>query len=102
MMRARVNFPPLNLSTYHDFYLRVLSGSPGTETAMNDEVRPTSAAFQRLGSRVKGPATAKPDSFAITVDGNTIGVIVAVDLERGVPYGRQLPNGWRETVWSRK
>ena len=32
-----------------------------------------------------GSATAKPDSFAITVNGsNTIGVIVAVDLERGL------------------
>ena len=44
-----------------------------------------SAALQRLGSRVIGPATAKHGVFAITVNGrNTIGV-VSVDLERGVP-----------------
>ena len=69
-----------------DFYVRVLLGSPIPETETNDEDAPRSAALQRLGGRVIGPATAKPDSFAITVNGrDTIGVIVAVDLERGVP-----------------
>lgn len=43
-----------------------------------------SAALQRLGGRVIGPATAKYEVFAITVNGDTMGV-VAVDLERGVP-----------------
>ena len=77
MMRALVNFSTPQPFHSHDFYLRVLSGSPVPETETNDEVRPTSAAFQRLRGRVSGSATAKPDSFAITVDGsNTIGVIV--------------------------
>jgi hypothetical protein len=70
----------------YDFYLRVLSGSPIPETETNDEGAPTSAALQRLRGRVNGSATAKPDSFAITVNGrDTIGVIVAIDLERGAP-----------------
>jgi hypothetical protein len=82
--RAR-EFPPLNLSTYHDFYLRVLSGSPIPETETNDEVPPQSAALQRLGSRVIGPATAKHDCFAITVKRTHGWGIVPVDLERGAP-----------------
>ena len=70
----------------YDFYLRVLSGSPIPETETNDEGAPTSAALQRLRGRVNGSATAKRDSFAITVNGrDTIGVVVAVDLERGAP-----------------
>jgi hypothetical protein len=70
----------------YDFYLRVLSGSPIPETEPNEEGAPASAALQRLGGRVIGPATAKTESFAITVNGrDTIGVIVAVDLERGAP-----------------
>jgi hypothetical protein len=70
----------------YDFHVRVLSGSPGPERGPNEEGTPTSAALQRLGGRVIGPATAKHDSFAITVNGrDTIGVIVAVDLERGAP-----------------
>jgi hypothetical protein len=35
--------------------------------------------------RVIGPATAKNEVFAITVNGQMIGVIVFADLERGVP-----------------
>lgn len=70
------------------FYLRVLSGSPGPETETNDEVRPTSAAFRRLRGRVSGSAAAKPDSFAITVDGtNTIGVIVPSIWNAAYRYG---------------
>ena len=70
----------------YEFYLRVLSGSPGPEREPNEEGAPTNAALQRLGGRVIGPATAKTGSFAITVNGrDTIGVIVAVDLERGAP-----------------
>ena len=72
----------------YDFYVRVLSGSPIPETEPNDEGAPQSAALQRLRGRVIGPATAKRDSFAITVNGrDTIGVIVGVDLERGAPAG---------------
>jgi hypothetical protein len=75
----------------YDFYLRVLSGSPIPETETNDEVDPTSAALQRLRGRVNGSATAKPDSFAITVNGrDTIGVVVAVDLERGAPVWKVI------------
>ena len=41
------------------------------------------------GGRVIGSATAKRDRFAITINGtNTIGVIVAVDLERGAPVSK--------------
>jgi hypothetical protein len=69
----------------YDFYVRVLSGSPIPETEPNEGCS-GSAALQRLGGRVIGPATAKNDSFAITVNGkDTIGVIVGVDLERGAP-----------------
>ena len=68
------------------FCLRLFLGSPIPETEANDEVAPLNAAFPRLGCRVIGLATAKPGSFAITVNGtNMIGVIVAVDRERGAP-----------------
>jgi hypothetical protein len=84
--RARELFLPSTFPLTMIFYLRALSGSPVPEKETNDEVPLTSAAFQRLRGRVTGSATAKPDSFAITVNGSgTIGVIVAVDLERGVP-----------------
>jgi hypothetical protein len=70
----------------YDFYLRVLSGSPIPETEPNDEGAPQAPRSNGGMSRVIGPATAKNDSFAITVNGeDTIGVIVAVDLERGAP-----------------
>jgi hypothetical protein len=52
-----------------------------------------SAALQRLGGRVIGPATAKYEVFVITVNGDTIGV-VPVDLERGVPM-------WNVSSWDR-
>jgi hypothetical protein len=69
----------------YDFYVRVLSGSPIPETEPNEGCS-GSAALQRLGGRVIGPATAKHEGFAITVNGkDTIGVIVGVDLERGAP-----------------
>ena len=75
----------------YDFYLRVLSGSPIPETETNDEGAPPSAALQRLRGRVNGSATAKSDSFAITVNGrDTIGVIVAIDLERGAPVWKVI------------
>jgi len=69
----------------YEFYVRVLSGSPIPETEP-DEGCSGSAALQRLGGRVIGPATAKHEGFAITVnEKDTIGVIVGVDLERGAP-----------------
>jgi hypothetical protein len=77
--------PPGTIRSY-DFYLRVLSGSPIPETEPNDEGAPQAPRSNGRGCRVIGPATAKNDSFAITVNGSdTIGVIVGVDLERGAP-----------------
>jgi hypothetical protein len=69
-----------------DFYVRVLWGSPIPEMEPNYEGAPQATRSNGRGGRVIGPATAKNDSFAITVNGrDTIGVIVAVDLERGAP-----------------
>jgi hypothetical protein len=51
------------------------------------------AAFQRLGCRVIGMATAKNDFFAITVNRRTIGGIVGVDLERGAAAAGLWGNG---------
>lgn len=69
----------------YDFYVRVLSGSPIPEMEPKEGCS-ASAALQRLGGRVIGPATAKNEGFAITVNGkDTIGVIVGVDLECGAP-----------------
>ena len=77
--------PPGTIHPY-DFYLRVLSGSPIPEREPNDEGAPQAPRSSGWGSRVIGLATAKNESFAITVNGrDTIGVIVAVDLERGAP-----------------
>lgn len=80
------------------------SGSPIPETEANDEVAPIDAAFPRLGCRARGPATAKLKGFAITGNGtNTIGVIVAVDRERGVPVATSKPSNRAEgTLWSIK
>jgi hypothetical protein len=70
----------------YDFYLRVLSGSPIPEREPNNSGAPQAPRSNGWGSRVIGPATAKNNSFAITVNGSdTIGVIVSVDLERGAP-----------------
>lgn len=70
----------------YDFYLRVLSGSPIPETEPSDEDAPEATRSSGWRSRVIGLATAKTGNFAITVNGrDTIGVIVAVDLERGAP-----------------
>ena len=69
----------------YDFYVRVLSGSPTPEMEP-EEGTPQALRSNGWRGRVIGPATAKSGSFAITVNGwDTIGVIVAVDLERGVP-----------------
>ena len=57
----------------NEFHVRVVSGSPIPETEPNDGCS-ASAALQRLGGRVIGPATAKNEVFAITVNANnTIG-----------------------------
>lgn len=70
----------------YDFYVRVLSGSPIPEREPSDEDAPEVPRSNGWRGRVIGPATAKPGGFAITVNGrDTIGVIVAVDLERGAP-----------------
>jgi hypothetical protein len=70
----------------YDFYVRVLSGSPIPEMEPNDEGAPEAPRSNGWGCRVIGPATAKNEVFAITVNGkDTIGVIVGVDLERGAP-----------------
>jgi hypothetical protein len=75
----------------YDFYLRVLSGSPIPEMEPPDEGAPEAPRSNGWRSRVIGPAAAKNDSFAITVNGrDTIGVIVAVDLERGAPVWRVI------------
>jgi len=82
--RVNTTSPPGTIRPY-DFYLRVLSGSPIPEREPNDEGAPQAPRSNGRRSRVIGPATAK-DIFAITVNGrDTIGVIVAVDLERGAP-----------------
>jgi hypothetical protein len=83
--RFNTTSPPGTIHPY-DFYLRVLSGSPIPERGPNDEGAPQAPRSNGRRSRVIGPAAAKNDSFAITVNGrDTIGVIVAVDLERGAP-----------------
>ena len=83
--RFNTTSPPGTIHPY-DFYLRVLSGSPRPERGPNGEGAPQAPRSNGWESRVIGSATAKNDSFAITVNGgHMIGVIVVVDLERGVP-----------------
>ena len=80
----------------YDFYVRVLSGSPIPEREPNHEGAPQAPRSNGCGGRVIGPATAKNDVFAITVNGrDTIGVIVAVDLERGTGMGSDC---WERSV----
>jgi hypothetical protein len=69
----------------YDFYLRVLSESPMPEREPNHGVAPQASRSSGWRGRVIKPAIAKSDIFAITVNGQMIGVIVFVDLERGVP-----------------
>lgn len=70
----------------HDFFLRVDLGSPIPEMEPPDEGAPRVPRSNGSGGRVIRAATAKNDLFAITVNaGDTIGVIVRVDLERGAP-----------------
>jgi hypothetical protein len=85
----------ISAETMTEFYVRVLSGSPIPETESPRGGYSASAALQRLGGRVIGPATAKYEVFAITVNGNTIGV-VAVDLERGVPVRKR--DCWNRSI----
>jgi hypothetical protein len=75
--RSRELFHPSTFPLTMIFICACFRGRRDRRPETNDEVRPISAAFRRLRGRVTGSATAKPDSFAITVDGiNTIGVIV--------------------------
>ena len=68
----------------YEFHVRVLSGSPIPE--MNRGMRfSASAALQRLGGRVIGPATAKTGASPSRSMNPRLGVIVGVDLERGAP-----------------
>lgn len=68
------------------FYLRVLSGSPTPAMNPNDEGVPPTPRSNGWRCRVIMLTTAKDDTFVITVnESDTIGVIVRVDLERGVP-----------------
>jgi hypothetical protein len=70
----------------YDFYLRVLSGSPIPEMEPTHGVAPPAPRSNGWRGRVIGPATTKSDIFVITVNADhMIGVIVVVDLERGVP-----------------
>ena len=70
----------------YDFYVRALSGSPIPEMEPNHGVAPPAPRSNGWRGRVIGPATAKNDIFVITVNrDHMIGVIVVVDLERGVP-----------------
>ena len=76
---------PLTIRPY-DFHVRVLSESPIPEVEPNHAVAPQAPRSNGWRGRVIGPATAKSDIFVITVNRNhMIGVIVVVDLERGVP-----------------
>jgi hypothetical protein len=79
---------PLTIRPF-DFYVRVLSGSPIPEMEPTHGVAPPAPRSNGWRGRVIGPATAKSDIFVITVNrDHMIGVIVVVDLERGVP-------GWK-------
>jgi hypothetical protein len=89
--RFNTTSPPRATPPY-DFYLRMLSGSPIPETEPNNSGAPQAPRSSGWGSRVIGPATAKNNSFAITINGSdTIGVIVGVDLERGAPVWNLIP-----------
>lgn len=68
-----------------DFFLCVDLGSPIPEMEPTNEVAPHAPRSNGLRDRVVGAATAKNGIFAITVNGDTIGVIGPVGLERGAP-----------------
>jgi hypothetical protein len=70
----------------YDFNLRVLSESPIPEMEPPHGSAPPAPRSDGWRCRVIGPATAKSEIFVITVNrDHMIGVIVVVDLERGVP-----------------
>jgi hypothetical protein len=76
---------PLTIRPY-DFHVRVLSGSPIPEMEPTHGVAPSAPRSSGMRGRVIGLATAKSDIFVVTVNADhMIGVIVVVDLERGVP-----------------
>lgn len=77
----------------YDFCVRVLSGSPIPEMEPTHGVAPPAPRSNGWRGRVIGPATAKNDIFAITVNGQMIGVIVFADLERGVPVWNVIDGG---------
>lgn len=68
-----------------DFFLCVDLGSPIPEMEPTNEGAPHAPRSNGLRDRVIGAATAKNGIFAITVNGDTIGVIGPVGLERGAP-----------------
>jgi|GEM_PF-3518800 len=78
-------FLPRTICPY-DFYLRVLSGSSIPAMDPNDDGVPPAPRSNGWRCRVIELTTTKDETFVITVNGSdTIGVIVGVDLERGVP-----------------
>ena len=94
-MNARLQLSaPAKLVRPYDFYVRALLGSPIPEMEPTDEVAPQAPRSNGRGSCVIGLATAKNEGFAITVNqGHTIGEIVGVDLERGVPECKMAGSG---------
>jgi hypothetical protein len=78
----------------YDFCLRVLSESPIPDMEPAHGFLPPAPRSSGWRGRVIGPATAKNDIFVITVNGDhMIGVIVVVDLERGVPGWKVIAGG---------
>ena len=74
------------LSPHYDFLERVLSESPIPELVPPDKGAPQVPRSNGRECRVIRTATARGNTFGITVSGkDTIGVIVCVDLERGAP-----------------
>jgi hypothetical protein len=69
----------------YDFCLRVLSGPPIPAVDPNDDGVPPAPRSDGWRCRVIELTTTKDETFVITVNGHMIGVIVFVDLERGVP-----------------
>lgn len=75
----------------YDFFVRVLSGSPIPALDPKDDGVPPAPRSNGWRCRVIELTTAKDETFVITVNGrDTIGVIVGVDLERGVPEWKMM------------
>jgi hypothetical protein len=72
--------------SFRDNFTDALSGSPIPELEPPTRRAPGAPRSNGCECRVIGVATARVGTLAITVNGEgTIGVIVDVDLERGVP-----------------